>query len=98
VKSLSLLTIAKASTVLAGGEGVLVDGADGAGVELPGPALQPLGGEVAVGALDGRRAVLRQLVEDVLGVAGRDVVGVEQDGDAYGAGVGVHGRTLRWAA
>ena len=91
--------------VLADGEGVLVDGADGAGVELAGPAAEALGREVAVRALDGRGAVLGELLEQRLRVLGRGVVGVDEHGDPdAAAGVVVHpahpteGRPARPAA
>ena len=58
------------------------------------PAREPLGAEVAVGPLDGGRAVRRQLLEHRLGVLRRGVVGVEEDGDPDGTGVGVHDPTL----
>ncbi len=72
--------------VLAGRVGELLDRLDGVPVQLLLPAHQLLGRPVAVGALDGRHAVPRELLEQGARVAGGGVVGVDQDGDAAGGG------------
>jgi hypothetical protein len=52
------------------------------------PAHQVLGGRVAVGALDGRRAVLGDLREELGGEARRRVVRVDQHGEPCRVGGG----------
>ena len=74
--------------VLAHGVGELLDRLDRVAVELVLPADEVLRRPVAVGALDRRDAVARELLEDGGGVGGGRVVGVDQDGHAIRGVIG----------
>jgi hypothetical protein len=77
--------------VLALGVGKLLVGDQAQGGHLARPGRQALRRPVAVDAADRGFAQAGDFFEDCLGIAGGHVVGVDQDGQAGGAGVGGHG-------
>ena len=79
--------------VLALGVGELLVGDKAEGGYLLGPSGKALGRPVAIDAADGCLAQSRDLLEDRFGVAGGNIVGVDQDGEA-GRAVFGHGMVL----